>query len=75
MAWQLQLQIVRLSASAERCAKLGYRHDGELTLYEAILTSQLHNGIVLISYDVSCGAFRDSLKRHCDVLYEILAGY
>lgn len=49
-----------MSASVERCAKLGYEREGELTLYEAIPTSQLHNGIVLISYVVSCGAFRSS---------------
>lgn len=47
-------------APMERCAKLGYEREGELTLYEAIPTSQLHNGIVLISYVVSCGAFRNS---------------
>lgn len=44
----------------ERCTKLGYGREGELTLYEAIPTSQLHNTIVLISYVVSCGAFRSS---------------
>jgi len=58
VAWELQLRVARLSASVERRAKLGYEH--ELTLYEAIPTSQLHNGIVLISYVVSCGAFRGS---------------
>lgn len=48
------------AALVERCAKLGYEHKGELTLYEVIPTSQLHNTIVLISYVMSYGAFRGS---------------
>jgi len=46
--------------SAGGKVKLGYEREGELTLYEAIPTSQLHNSIVLISYVVSCSAFRSS---------------
>lgn len=58
--YELLLRVARLSASVERRAKLGYECNGELTLYKAIPTSQLHAGIVLISYVVSCRAFRAS---------------